>query len=160
MNKPRLVLADDHSETRALLRGLLDTEFDVVALVEDGRALVNAARLLAPDVIVTDIGMPGIDGISAAAEVLRTHPATRVVFVSVHTERCVVKSGLAAGGLGYVLKLAAGEDLIPAVRAALLGQIHISKSLREQGESVEARETECPEGHASTAGAVGLARYL
>ena len=80
------------------------------ASVEDGPALVRAAEDPEPDVIVTDIGMPGIDGISATAEVLRTNPATRVVFVSVHTERVSVKSGLAAGGLGYVLKLAAGED--------------------------------------------------
>src|SRR4249919_959091 len=142
MSRPRLILADDHPETRALLRGLLDSEFDVVGLVEDGPALVRAAELLTPDVIVTDIGMPGMDGISAATLVLRRNPATRVVFVSVHTEHCVVKSGLAAGGLGYVLKLAAGEDLIPAVRAALLGQIHITKSLRTSNESFDAQEME------------------
>ena len=155
MSRPRLVLADDHSETRALLRGLLDAEFDVVGLVEDGPALVKAARLLAPDAIVTDIGMPGMDGISAAAEVLRTNPAIRVVFVSVHTERCVVRSSLAAGGLGYVVKLAAGEDLIPAVRAALRGQIHISKSVCEPGDSVDAQQMDCPESHVPTAEAVG-----
>lgn len=147
MSRPRLVLADDHPETRALLRGLLDSEFDVVGLVEDGPALVRAAELLMPDVIVTDIGMPGLDGISAATLVLRRHPATRIVFVSVHNEREVVKSGLAAGGLGYVLKLAAGEDLIPAVRAALRGQIHISQSLRASTESVDALEIESLENH-------------
>jgi DNA-binding NarL/FixJ family response regulator len=147
MNRPRLVLADDHPETRALLRGLLETEFNVVGIAEDGPALVRAAELLTPDVIVTDIGMPGLDGISAATLVLRRHPATRVVFVSVHSERGVVNSGMAAGGLGYVLKLAAGEDLIPAVRAALRGQIHISQSLREPSESVEAQEVENPDGH-------------
>jgi DNA-binding NarL/FixJ family response regulator len=155
MSRPRLVLADDHPETRALLRGLLDTEFDVVGLVEDGLALVRAAELLAPDVIVTDIGMPGMDGISAATEVLRTHPGTRVVFVSVHNERCVVKSGIAAGGLGYVLKLAAGDDLIPAVRAALLGQIHISKSLRTSGDSFDAQEVECSDRPVAAIRAVG-----
>ena len=79
MSRPRLVLADDHPETRALLRGLLDTEFDVVGLVADGPALVRAAQLLTPDVIVTDIGMPGMDGIAAATEVLRTNPGMRVV---------------------------------------------------------------------------------
>jgi len=154
MSRPRLVLADDHPETRALLRGLLDTEFDVVGLVEDGQALVKAARLLKPDVIVTDIGMPGMDGIAAATEVLRTSPGMRVVFVSVHDERYVVKSGIAAGGMGYVLKLAAGEDLVPAVRAALLGQVHISKCLRESNESVDAHE-ECPDSHVAAIRAVG-----
>ena len=155
MSRPRLILADDHPETRALLRGLLDSEFDVVGLVEDGPALVRAAELLTPDVIVTDIGMPGMDGISAATLVLRRNPATRVVFVSVHTEQCVVKSGMAAGGLGYVLKLAAGEDLIPAVRAALRGQIHISKCLRTAGESVDAQEMDHPESYVPAIRAVG-----
>ena len=137
-----------------MLRGLLDTEFDVVGLVEDGQALVKAARLLKPDVIVTDIGMPGMDGIAAATEVLRTSPGMRVVFVSVHDERYVVKSGIAAGGMGYVLKLAAGEDLVPAVRAALLGQVHISKCLRESNESVDAHE-EYPDSHVAAIRAVG-----
>jgi len=138
-----------------LLRGLLDSEFDVVGLVEDGPALVKAAEQLKPDVIVTDIGMPGLDGISAAVLVLRTNPATRVVFVSVHDERCVVNSGLEAGGLGYVLKLAAGEDLIPAVRAALRGQIHISKCLRTAAESVDAQEMDGPESYVPAIRAVG-----
>lgn len=138
-----------------MLRGLLDSEFDVVGLVEDGPALVKAAELLKPDVIVTDIAMPGLDGISAVVRVLRIHPATRVVFVSVHTERWFVRSGLAAGGLGYVLKLAAGEDLVPAVRAALLGQVHISKSLRESGEFVDAQELESPENHVPAIRAAG-----
>jgi DNA-binding NarL/FixJ family response regulator len=155
MSRPRLVLADDHPETRALLRGLLEAEFDVVGLVEDGPALVRAAALLTPDVIVTDIGMPGMDGISAAAEVLRTNPGTRVVFVSVHNERCVVNSGIAAGGLGYVLKLAAGDDLVPAVRAALLGQVHISKSLRQSGDSFDGQEMECSDGPVAAIRAAG-----
>ena len=145
MNRPRVVLADDHPQTRALLRGLLETEFDVVNAVADGEALVEAAGLLAPDVVVTDIGMPKMDGISAASQILRRNPKIRVVFVSVHNERGVVKSGLAAGGLGYVLKLAAGDDLVPAVLAALQGQSHISKSLREPGESVDAQKTDFPE---------------
>ena len=152
MSRPRLVLADDHPETRALLRGLLDTEFDVVGLVADGPALVRAAQLLTPDVIVTDIGMPGMDGIAAATEVLRTNPGMRVVFVSVHDERYVVKSGIAAGGLGYVLKLAAGEDLIPAVRAALRGQIHVTKSLRTSDESFNAQEMDSPDSHVAAVG--------
>ena len=96
-----------------------------------------------------------MDGIAAATEVLRTNPGMRVVFVSVHDERCVVNSGLEAGGLGYVLKLAAGEDLIPAVRAALLGQIHISKCLRESGDSFDAQEMECSDGHVAAIRAVG-----
>ena len=67
MSHPRLLLADDHRETAELLRGLLQPEFDVIAQVQDGLALVSAAERLSPDVIVSDISMPGLDGIAAAA---------------------------------------------------------------------------------------------
>jgi DNA-binding NarL/FixJ family response regulator len=129
MNRPRLLLADDHSETRALLLGLLQPEFDVIAQVQDGQALVNRAEELSPDVIVTDISMPGLDGISAASAILRKRPASRIVFVTVHSDLCLVKIGLATGALGYVLKLAAGDDLVPAVLAALRGERHVSCAL-------------------------------
>lgn len=154
MSRPRVILADDHPQTRALLHGLLATEFDVVGAVADGKALVEATELLAPDVVVTDIGMPAMDGISAASRILQSRPSTRVVFVSVHNERCVVKSALAAGGLGYVLKLAAGEDLIPAVHAALQGQSHISQSLRDSSELVSESETVLSECHVPAVRAV------
>ncbi len=70
MNLPRLLLADDHPGTRNLLRSLLEPEFHVVADVADGQALITAARRLSPDVIVTDISMPGVDGITAATTIL------------------------------------------------------------------------------------------
>ena len=155
MNRPRVLLADDHPETRALLRGLLEAEFDVVGAVADGEALVKAAEVLTPDVVVTDISMPKMDGLSAASAILRRNPALRVVFVSVHGERSVVKSGMAAGGLGYVLKLAAGDDLVPAVYAALRGESHISKSLRGTSEAVDAREREFSETYIPAVRAVG-----
>lgn len=100
---------------------LLKVEFDVIADVEDGQALVNAAQQLSPDVIVTDISMPGLDGIAAATLILGRNPAARIVFVTVHDDPSLVERGLAAGGLGYVLKYAAGDELVPAVHAALHG---------------------------------------
>src|SRR5262245_914040 len=118
----RVLLADDHPANRALLRELLETEFDVIAAVEDGPALLVTAASLAPDVVVTDIGMPGCDGITAARTILRQSPGTRVVFVTVHDEPDLVERGLAAGALGFVLKHAAGDELIPAVQAALRGE--------------------------------------
>ena len=133
MNLPRLLLADDHVETRLLLRALLQPEFDVVADVQDGRALVRAAGQLSPDVIVTDISMPGVDGITAATAILRTNPAARIVFVTIHGDSSLVERGLSAGALGYVLKLAAGDELVPAVRAALR-----SERLRESSTRVPA----------------------
>ena len=95
--------------------------------MQDGRALVSAAERLSPDVIVSDISMPGLDGIAAAAAILRKNPAARIVFVTVHGDPILVERGLATGALGYVLKVAAGDDLIPAVRAALRGERHVSE---------------------------------
>ncbi len=83
MSQPRLLLADDHLETAELLRGLLQPEFDVVAQVQDGIALLSAVERLSPDVIVSDISMPGLDGITAAAQIVRRHPTARIVFVTV-----------------------------------------------------------------------------
>ena len=129
MAHPRLLLADDHRETAALLRDLLEPEFDVIAQVEDGLALVSAAERLVPDVIVSDITMPGLDGISAAAAILRQNPAARVVFVTVHGDPILVERGFEAGALGYVLKRAAAEELVLAVHSALRGERHVSQVL-------------------------------
>jgi DNA-binding NarL/FixJ family response regulator len=130
MEHPRLLLADDCIDNAELLRGLLQPEFDVIELVQDGHALVAAAARLSPDVIVTDISMPGVDGITAAAAIRRQNPAARIVFVTVHDDPVVVERSLATGALGYVLKVVAGDDLAIAVRAALRGEHHVSPSLR------------------------------
>ena len=126
MSQPRLVLADDHIGTAELLRGLLQPEFDVIAMVRDGLALVSAAERLSPDVIVSDISMPGLDGITAAIAILHRNPAARIVFVTVHNDPILVERGLETGALGYVVKSTAGDELLPAVRSALRGERHIS----------------------------------
>ena len=128
---PRLLLADDHAETRALLRGLLEPEFDVVADVADGLALMGEAERLMPDVIVTDITMPGLDGIAAATALLRhTNPAPRVVFVTVHSDPMLAQRALKAGAMGYVVKDSAGDELVPAIHAALRGERHVSRAAK------------------------------
>ena len=126
MTKSRLLLADDHLGTAELLRVLLQSEFEVIAQVRDGSALVEAARRLHPDVIVSDISMPVVDGITAAGQILRDDPDARIVFVTVHCEPILIQRGLATGALGYVLKRTAGDELIPAVRSALRGERHVS----------------------------------
>ena len=126
--RARVLLADDHPGNTDLLCGLLQPEFDVVGRVEDGNALVAAAETLSPDVIVTDISMPGLDGISAAMVILGRNPAARIIFVTVHGDRVLMERGLSTGALGYVLKLAAGDELLPAVRAALRGERHVSRA--------------------------------
>jgi DNA-binding NarL/FixJ family response regulator len=127
--RARVILADDHPEVVKDLRALLETEFEVVATVGNGHALVAAAETLVPDVIVTDIGMPGLNGIAAASRILAGNPAARIVFVTVQNHPVLVEEGLAVGALGYVLKLTAGDDLVPAIRAALRGKRHISPTI-------------------------------
>jgi DNA-binding NarL/FixJ family response regulator len=126
VSRTRVLLADDHAATRQLWRGLLEPEFEVVGTVADGKALVDAVERLDPDVIVTDIVMPGMSGIVAAGTILQRHPAARIVFATIHADRTMLRSTLAAGAFGYVLKVRAGDDLVPAIRAALRGELHIS----------------------------------
>jgi DNA-binding NarL/FixJ family response regulator len=133
VRRPRVLLADDHTETAEQLRELLEPLFEVVALVEDGRALVSSAARLLPDAIVADISMPGLDGIEASVLIRRSDPDARIVLVTVHSESVLVARGLAAGALGYVLKDAAGDELVPAVRAALDGERFVSSALTDKG---------------------------
>ena len=128
--RARVILADDHPEVVEDIRALVEPEFEVVATVGDGNALVAAAETIGFDVIVTDIAMPGLNGIAAAAEILRNNPAARIVFVTIHDQPELVEKGLATGALGYVLKLRAGDDLVPAIHAVLRGQRHLSPTLR------------------------------
>ena len=125
----RVLVVDDHPAVAAGLRTLLEPEFDVIATVGDGNALVAVAITLTPDVIVTDIAMPGLDGIAAASEILRKHPRARIVFVTVHSDVELVQKGLATGALGYVLTLTAGEELVPAIHTALQGKQHVSSRI-------------------------------
>jgi DNA-binding NarL/FixJ family response regulator len=122
-----VLLADDHAETLRSWRALLEPEFEVVGAVSEGQALVEAYERLGPDVIVSDIVMPDIDGIAAAEMILRGHVGARIVFATVVADRALLRKALAVGACGYVLKIKAGEDLLPAVRAALLGDLFLSR---------------------------------
>ena len=137
MSRPRLLLADDHLETVELLRALLQSEFEVIGHVTDGRTLVRHVCRMQPDVIVSDISMPEVDGLTAAAEILQRNPRARIVFVTVHADHGMVARALETGALGFVLKLSAGDDLVPAVRAALRGERHISSTLHFEDERVQ-----------------------
>src|SRR5262245_40081078 len=129
MPQPRLLLADDHRETADLLSELLRADFDVVGRVEDGVALVSAVEELSPDVIVSDISMPHLDGISAATAILQKNPTARIVLVTVHSDPALAERGLSAGAMAYVLKRDAGDELVPAVHSALRGERHLSSHI-------------------------------
>ena len=129
--RPRLVLADDHAGTRQLLRALLTPDFDIVADLADGVALVKVTGQLTPDVVVTDIAMPGLDGIEATFLIHESQPDVRIVLVTVNGDPTLVACGFAAGASGYVLKRMAGDDLVPAVHAVLDGERFVSRVIRD-----------------------------
>jgi DNA-binding NarL/FixJ family response regulator len=129
MSRPRILLADDHRMIAEALRSLLEPEFDLVAVVEDGRQLVETAQRLRPDVIVADITMPHLNGIDALAQLKREDPSVRVVFLTMHKDAAYARRALDAGASGYVLKHSAQAELFVAVRAALRGETYITPML-------------------------------
>jgi DNA-binding NarL/FixJ family response regulator len=128
VDRPRVLLAEDHTGIAEELRKLLETEFDVVDTVADGHALLRSADDARADVIVTDIVMPGLDGIAATITLCARRPGTRVVLVTVHDDPELAARGYAAGALAFVSKNRAGDDLVPAVRAAMRGERYVSTS--------------------------------
>ena len=111
MKRPRVLLADDHRLIAEGLKSLLSTDFDVVGVVEDGRALVEAAKKFRPDVIVADISMPHLNGIDALLRMKKDDKSVRVVFLTMHPEVAYARRALDAGALGYVLKHSAPAEL-------------------------------------------------
>jgi DNA-binding NarL/FixJ family response regulator len=130
MKRSRIVIADDHEVVVEGLRRILDRrKFEVVGVANDGRALIQAAEKLRPDVIITDVAMPRLNGIDAAREIHGRNPNLKIIFLTMHPEVAYATATLGAGASGYVLKSAAGEELIDAIGAALNGRIYVSKSI-------------------------------
>lgn len=127
--KPRILLADDHRMVAEGLKSLLSPECDLVGVVEDGRALVDAAKKLNPDVIVADVTMPHLNGIDALVQMKTHNPQVKVVFLTMHRDVAYARRALEAGALGFVLKHSAPAELITAIRAALNNQTYITPSL-------------------------------
>lgn len=129
MNITRVLLADDHRIVAEGLKRLLETEFELVGMVENGRALLAAAKELKPDVIVTDISMPELNGIEAFEELKKNNPDVKVVFLTMHHSVVYARRALDAGAHGYVLKHSASEELILAVKAAAAGKTFVTPSI-------------------------------
>ena len=129
MKRPRVLLADDHVIVAEGLRGLLEPEFDLVGIVQDGRALLSAAEELRPDVIVADISMPLLNGIDAVRQIKKIHEEIKVVFLTMHPDVTYAASALEAGALGYVLKHSAPAELVAAIQSALRGKTYVTPLL-------------------------------
>src|SRR5215471_6532309 len=129
MKLPRILLADDHRLVAEGLKSLLSHDFELVGVVEDGRALVEAGKKLRPDVIVADISMPHLNGLDALTQLKKDNPAAKVVFLTMHPEVAYARRAIEAGASGFVLKHSAPAELITAIRAALNGQTYITPAL-------------------------------
>lgn len=127
MNKTRILLADDHPYFSELVESLLGAPFEVVGKVADGRALLQAAISLKPDLILTDISMPILNGIEAVDQLHRSGCNSKMIFVTVHSDPDFVQSCLAVGAAGYVIKARVAMDLQPAIREVLAGHLFISR---------------------------------
>jgi len=126
-SRPRILLADDHPGVLEHAQRILAPEYEVVGQVNDGRAAVDAAFELRPDLVVLDIMMPELDGFDAARELRRRGSSAKVVFLTVQQNQEYVSAALDSGGVAYVLKSRMYSDLIPAVREALTGNIFVSE---------------------------------
>jgi len=124
--RPRILLADDHAALLEATTTLLEPQFDIVGTATDGAALVSEALRLSPDVIVADITMPVFSGIDAVHRLRESVRSAKIVFLTVHSEEQFMKACMAEGALGYVLKSHMKAHLIPAIRAALIGQTYVS----------------------------------
>jgi len=128
MKKLRVLLADDHIVMRAGLRALLDRQpnLEVVGECENGRETVELAGSLRPDVVVMDVGMPGLNGIEATKTIVDRHSSPAVVILSMHADESYVMRALKAGARGYLLKDSAAADLIGAIQAVSQGKSFFS----------------------------------
>lgn len=117
MSKPRVLLADDHALVLEGFKKLLEEHCQVVGSVEDGRALLDAAERLQPDIVVLDISMPKLNGLDAARRLRKMVPQPRLIFVTVHADPDYVTQAFKAGASGYLLKRSAGSELLQAIEA-------------------------------------------
>ena len=129
MQTPRILLADDHKEIRDKVRRYLEVEFEVIEAVENGRALLEAAARLDPDVCLLDISMPVLDGIETATQLKESGSKAKVIFLTVHEDSDFLQAALKTGASGYVIKRRMASDLHRAVKEALAGRIFISSSV-------------------------------
>jgi len=134
LSKVRILLADDHPHFPEMEERLLEPEFEVVGKVCNGQALFEEAMRLRPEVIVTDISMPILNGIEAADCLKESGCNSRIVFLTVHSDTEFVRRCLSAGAFGYVSKSRIASELVPAIREALAGNIFVSRYLPHHDE--------------------------
>jgi len=129
----RIMLVEDHTVVREALRGMLEKESDmqVVAEAGDGETALRLAREVAPEVVVMDVSMPGIDGIETTRRLLAGNPAVKVLALSTYRDRGIIQQIIDCGAAGYVVKSAAGAELRRGIRAVVEGRSYLSSEAAE-----------------------------
>ena len=126
MTRPRILMADDHSLVLAGLRRLVEEEGEVVGTVEDGRALVEEAKKLRPDLILLDISMPLLNGLDAARQLTKLVPDSKLIVLTAHATPTYVTEAFKAGAVGYLVKQSATAELKQAIQAVMRGQHYMT----------------------------------
>jgi DNA-binding NarL/FixJ family response regulator len=131
MRLERVVLADDHTLVLEAFCNLLSTEVDIVGTAADGRELIKIVRKLEPDIVVTDISMPNLNGVDACIKLLKLAPDTKIIFLTVLNDPDVVAEVIRAGAKGYLLKSSASSELLQAIKAVAAGRTYITPLVTE-----------------------------
>jgi DNA-binding NarL/FixJ family response regulator len=131
MNRARIILADDHALLLGAFQSLLEPEFEVVGTFLDGRSLVENAKSLHPDVIVLDIGMPLMNGLSAGQRLKQELPAVKLIYLTMNQDPDLAAEAFRLGASGYILKNSAASELAYAIREALGGRSYVTPLITE-----------------------------
>lgn len=129
---PRILIADDHTLIAELCKKLLESEFEIVGTVSDGRALVKTAALLKPDVIIVDIAMPILNGLDASEQVREILPHVKLIFLTMNNDTDLAAEAFRRGASGYLLKTCAASEMGKAVREVLRGVTFMSSSINKE----------------------------
>lgn len=129
MAKPRILLADDHTLVAEAFKRLLEPEFEVVGTVADGRALLRAAPVLQPDVVLVDLNMPLLNGLDASEQLKQIAPRIKIIVLTMNEDPDIAAETLDKWASGYLLKKSAGSELLKAVRDVLRGGKYVPPAL-------------------------------
>jgi len=132
MSKVRVLLADDHKMVAEGLRALLEPEYELVGIVEDGHELIEKTEQLKPDVIVADITMPSLNGIDAVEQLKKSGSEAKVIFLTMHHDAMYANRGFEAGASGFLLKHSAPDELLTAIREVLKGRTYVTPMIAEE----------------------------
>ena len=132
MQRPKILIADDHTLVAEACKNLLDREFDVVGVVPDGRSLLQAASELRPDVVIADIAMPQLNGLDAGEQLKQKHREIKLILLTMNVRPDLAAEAFRRGASAYVVKHCTAEDLIVAVRRVLKGRSYLSAQISKE----------------------------